>query len=273
MQNKKTLGQNFLKSGNIINKIVETADISDNDFILEIGPGKGVLTEKLLDKAGKVIVVEKDIRLISYLEEKFENYIKKDKLKVIYGDILDFEAKDIFLKEDYKIVANIPYYITGKIVKKFLSEKKQPTMMVLMVQKEVAKRITQLPESILSISVKIYGDPKYVKTVKAENFSPKPKVDSAILLINNISKNFFKEEKEGEKHKKIAEKDFFYLVKAGFSHKRKTLINNLITDYDEKKELNKEILNKSFQELNFSPKIRAENLSKNDWKSLFIKIN
>ena len=93
------------------------------------------------------------------------------------------------------------------------------------------------------------------------------------MLINNISKNFFKEEKEGEKHKKIAEKDFFYLVKAGFSHKRKTLINNLITDYDEKKELNKEILNKSFQELNFSPKIRAENLSKNDWKSLFIKIN
>lgn len=270
MKAKKSLGQNFLKSKTVLGIIIKTADIQPDDIIFEIGPGKGFLTEELLKKAKKVIVIEKDDRLIGFLEEKFADFIKLGNLEIIHTDVLDlnidskgiFYQKTLILNNNYKIIANIPYYITGQIIRKFLSSDFQPSKMVLMVQKEVARRIVDKPESILSLSVKVYGEPKYIKTVKAENFSPKPKVDSAVLLINNISKDFFKNLKS-EKKENI-EENLFNLIKTGFSHKRKILIGNLKKDYS-----GKENLEKVFKNIGISPKIRAEELGLGDWKKIF----
>jgi len=250
---KKSLGQNFLKSELIIEKIVETADLKLKDVVLEIGPGKGILTEKLLEKSKKVIAIEKDYRLIEFLQEKFKQEIENSHLTLIYNDILEIDPKTL-IKTPYKIVANIPYYITGQFLRKFLSSNFQPTKIVVMIQKEVAKRITtsDKKESILSLSIKAYGKPKYIATVKASNFSPAPKVDSAILLIDEISKNLLKN---------TGEKIFFQLIKKGFSNKRKMLINNLSF-------IDKNKLKNTFDKLNIPIKVRAEDLSLQNWISL-----
>jgi 16S rRNA (adenine1518-N6/adenine1519-N6)-dimethyltransferase len=217
---KKSLGQNFLRSKGALMKIVETADLKLDDIVLEVGPGEGILTEAILRKAGKVIAVEKDNRLIPILEQKFSSEISSGKLLLVHGDILEFSLSSYQLpathstssgQASYKLIANIPYYITGQLLRKFLESDNQPSRMVLLLQKEVAKRIVSgnnpallklrrtsptspiknlglrgTKESILSISVKAYGAPKYIDTVKAECFTPKPKVDSAILLVENI---------------------------------------------------------------------------------------
>lgn len=218
---KKSLGQNFLKSELALKKIIEAGEIKPEDVILEIGPGKGVLTEKLLERAYLVIAIEKDHELFEFLKTKFEKEIKNNKLILAREDILEFEIQNYKLK-NYKIIANIPYNITGAILKKFLTEKDQPTLMVLMVQNEVAKRIvaSNKKESILSISVKAYGKPKLIMKVAARYFSPAPKVDSAIILINDISRETFTKNK-------ISEKKFWEIVKTGFAHKRKKLGSNL----------------------------------------------
>ena len=202
--------------------------------MLEAGPGKGVLTEELLKKAGKVIAVEKDDALIEFLCDKFSSEIASSKLQLIHDDILNFNPTTFFLSSSsynlqpphtphppHKLLANIPYYITGQFLRKFLSSENQPSKMVLLLQKEVVKRImaNDGKESILSISVKAYGKPKNIGKVSKENFSPKPKVDSAILLIDSISRDFFKDADNEEK--------FFQILKAGFAHKRKLLAGNI----------------------------------------------
>ena len=219
---KKSLGQNFLKSQKALADIVNAGDISPDDTILEIGPGKGALTEKLLEKAERVIAIEKDRELIELLKGKFSVDIKSGKLKLIWGDILEISNSDLEIATSYKLVANIPYYITGAIIRKFLEAKQQPERMVLLVQKEVAQRIVARDgkESILSISVKAYGEPVFIDTVKKRYFSPEPKVDSAILLIKNIQRTVL--DKKG-----VDEARFFEIVKAGFAHKRKVLSSNL----------------------------------------------
>lgn len=246
---KKSLGQNFLKSVSALNKIIESGEISDQDIILEIGPGKGALTEKILEKAGLVIAVEKDRDLFALLSEKFSKEILAKKLILLESDILNFDITKIIKNKSYKIIANIPYNITGAILKKFLTEKSQPSLMVLMVQNEVAQRIVarDKKESILSISVKAYGEPKIVMKVPARYFSPAPKVDSAVLLIKNISKNFFIKNK-------IQENKFWETIHAGFAHKRKKLSNNL-----------KKVIPK---EKNLYSDKRAEELSLDDWLKL-----
>ncbi len=243
---KKSLGQNFLKSGAILNKIIAGAELKENDIILEIGPGKGALTEKLLEKVGKVIAVEKDDALFAFLQEKFAENIKKGKLILLNQDILEFEIKSLFIL-NYKIVANIPYNITGAILKKFLTNKCQPESMTLLVQKEVAQRIVanDKKESLLSISVKAYGEPKVLFKVQARFFSPAPKVDSAVIHIKDISRELF------EKNN-IKEEDFWEVLRAGFAQKRKKLSNNL------KKVVKKEILEE------YKDK-RAEDLTVHDW--------
>jgi len=227
---KKSLGQNFLKSEMALKKIIETGEIKPDDIILEIGPGKGKLTEKLLEKAELVIAVEKDRELFEFLKIKFEKEITEKKLFLIREDILKFEITKLTRQDlaSYKIIANIPYNITGAILKKFLTEKNQPSLMILMLQHEVAQRIIATPrhgvvngkESILSISVKAYGEPKMIMKVPARYFSPVPKVDSAIISIKNISRKIF------EKND-INEKKFWEIVKTGFAHKRKKLSSNL----------------------------------------------
>ena len=259
MRAKKSLGQHLLKSERAISKIVEAGDLVPDDAVLEIGPGEGVLTEKLLAVGCKVIAVEKDDALFEFLKEKFYKEIKAGKLELVHDDILNFKLKI----EHYKLIANIPYNITGAILKKFLGAKNQPKTMALLVQKEVAKRIIRRPlggsaskwgkESILSISVKAYGTPRYVETVKAGSFVPMPKIDSAIIAIENISKQFF----QG-----FREDDFFKTLKTGFKSKRKKLSSNLSTIFGKNK------IREVFQKLNLDDNLRAEDVGIETWGKL-----
>ena len=223
MKAKKSLGQNFLKSQIALRKIIEAGENSEEDIILEIGPGRGALTEKLLEKTGLVIAVEKDHKLVESLKIKFAKEIKANTLILVYEDILKFDIRTYNLEtRTYKIIANIPYNITGAILKKFLTAKHQPKRMVLMVQKEVAERIVakNKKESILSISVKAYGEPKMIMKVSRRYFSPEPEVDSAIIKISDISRKTFEKNNVGEEK-------FWEIVKRGFAHKRKKLSGNL----------------------------------------------
>jgi 16S rRNA (adenine1518-N6/adenine1519-N6)-dimethyltransferase len=255
---KKSLGQNFLKSQKALADILAAGEVNAKDLILEIGPGKGALTEKLLEKSGKVVAVEKDAELAEFLKNKLGDAVKKGSLEIIEEDILNFNP-DI-LKGDYKIIANIPYYITGAIIRKFSEAEHQPERMVLLVQKEVAERIAarDKKESILSISIKAYGEPKYVAKVPARYFSPAPKVDSAILSIKNISKKIFSENK-------ISEEKFFEAVKAGFAHKRKVVSSNLKAVFKEK-------TSECLQNCGIKEKSRAEDLELKDWICLAKKL-
>jgi 16S rRNA (adenine1518-N6/adenine1519-N6)-dimethyltransferase len=261
---KKSLGQNFLKSIPALKMMCTQGELTDKDIVVEIGPGKGALTEKLLEKVGQVIAIEKDRELIDILKERFQKEIENKKLILLNEDILEFNPQDIFLKfsenqenNKYKIIANIPYNITGAILKKFLSSTFQPEMMILLVQKEVAMRIVanDKKESILSISVKAYGTPKYIMKVEKRFFSPSPKVDSAIIAIKNISNKNFLDKKDQD--------SFFNIVKSGFAHKRKVLRKNL----EEITSLN--TIDSMYSEFKINPKTRAEDLPFQTW----IKIN
>lgn len=256
---KKSLGQNFLKSKVALMKMIEAGEVNSNDVVLEVGPGKGALTEKLVAIAKKVIAVEKDDRLILFLKDKFATDIATGKLEIVHGDILDFKESE----GKYKIIANIPYYITGLFLRKFLEETtNQPEKIVVMVQKEIAQRVVASPqagqkESLLSMSIKAYGTPKMVMKVDKENFSPAPNVDSAILLISNISKKFFTENN-------ISEQKFFEILHAGFAHKRKMLLGNL----KEWSTCHVDHLREVFKKCQVSEKIRAEDLNLQNWAEL-----
>jgi 16S rRNA (adenine1518-N6/adenine1519-N6)-dimethyltransferase len=262
MYAKKSLGQHFLHSKDILNAIRDAADVVGDDLVLEIGPGKGDLTKILLVFVGKVIAVEKDDELYATLKEKFNKEIESGKLDLIHGDILEFDPNLLEFYKDlnYKIVANIPYNITGAILKKFLSASYQPSQMVLLVQKEVAERIIAKDgkESILSLSIKAYGKPKYVKTVKAGSFNPPPNVDSAILAIEDISKKFFTD---------FSEKEFFEMIRAGFKSKRKKLSSNLAEIYE------KSLILKTFEDLGLDSNLRAEDASLQIWLKLAVLLN
>jgi 16S rRNA (adenine1518-N6/adenine1519-N6)-dimethyltransferase len=254
MKPKKSLGQNFLRSQKTVEEIVRTSNIQNDDLVLEIGPGEGVLTLELLKNGAEVIVIEKDDRLIPELTLKFKEEVENGKLKIIHDDALNVEISEIINKK-YKIVANIPYYITGQLLRKFLSAKQKPELITVLVQKEVAERIVAKDgkESILSLAVKIFGTPKYIGTVNKSAFAPQPKVDSAILKIENIGD----EKISGE------ERDFFFKnLHLGFGHKRKLLIGNLGNTYK------KEKLIELFEKMNLNLKTRAENLDSNTWIAL-----
>ncbi len=215
-QKKKSLGQHFLHDPVHVNAVADAAEVGTGDTVLEIGPGEGSLTEALLQRGARIIAVEKDRRLIPVLKEKF----KGRSVEVHEADALEFALPPECREGVWKLVANIPYYITGALLKKFLSGENQPSHLVFLIQKEVAERIARSKkESILSLSVKAYGEPRYVKTVPAGAFSPPPKVDSAILAVKNISRKHFSSPKEEER--------FFALLHAGFGAKRKLLASNL----------------------------------------------
>jgi len=222
VEKKKSLGQHFLHSKSYLNAVADAAHIKEGDAVVEIGPGEGALTEVLLERGARVTAIEKDSRLIPLLREKFKHF-DISKFQVTEGDALEFDIAKLKI-ENFKLIGNIPYYITGALFKKFLTSPHQPSTLVFLIQKEVAERIARSKkESILSLSIKAYGTPKYIKTVPAGAFCPPPKVDSAILAVENISrKNFVDNAHEAK---------FFELVKKGFSQKRKFLKNNLVPDY------------------------------------------
>lgn len=269
MKAKKSLGQHFLKSQSALQKIHDAADITNTDVVLEVGPGTGALTELLVASAKKVIAIEKDRDLIPILEEKFAAEIADGKLELLQADILDFDPsilrKDLKIK--YKLVANIPYYITGAIIEKFLSTVYQPEMMVLLIQKEVAERIIarDRKESILSIAVKAYGIPKIIAKVPPGAFVPPPTVDSAILAITGISRVFFASPRSSSVGAEAGcdEVLFFKVMKSVFGKKRKQIGGNLGEFLgDKEKALT------ALTAADIDPKTRPEDIGLQTWKTL-----
>lgn len=256
MRAKKFLGQHFLKSQKALAHIIDAAGLEKKDLVLEIGPGTGVLTEKLLPLAGKVIAIEKDQELIPNLREKFEKEITQNTLELIAGDILKINP-EIFSRDknhSYKIVANIPYYLTGAILEKFLTATYKPKAMTLLVQREVAERAVAKngKESLLSLSIKAYGNPRVVARVPRGAFAPAPQVDSAILSITDIS---------GERFRHRNEKLFFELLRRAFGKKRKMVGATLVSHYGES-------VREALLIADINPKDRPENISISKWSAL-----
>jgi len=251
----KKLGQNFLIDEIIVKKIISSAEIKSDDIVLEIGPGTGVLTKEIAKKAKKVIAIEKDKGLIDLLKESLKNFKNAE---IICADILSYD----FRSPNFKIIANIPYYITSPLIRKFLESENRPKEMILMVQKEVAQRISANPPnmSLLSVSAQFYADIKILFYVSKKCFLPSPKVDSAVIKI--IPK---KSELNKNKNFRIL---FFKIVKAGFLSPRKQIINNLSKGLDINKENTKDWLLKN----NIEPKRRAETLSLKEWANLALSI-
>ncbi|HCC59648.1 MAG: hypothetical protein A2402_03145 [Candidatus Staskawiczbacteria bacterium RIFOXYC1_FULL_37_43] len=256
----KGLGQNFLIDKNVLKKIIGAADLNKNDVVLEVGPGIGTLTQELAKNAKKVIAVEKDKIMIKILGETLKDY---KNIEIINGDILRIlNFKFSILNQNlisqfsnYKVVSNIPYYLTSPLIRKFLESDNKPSEIILMVQKEVAQRICSKPPdmSLLAVSVQFYADVKIISYVSKNCFWPSPKVDSAIIkIIPRENKN------------KIDPVLFFKIVKAGFSHPRKQLAGNLSKILKIDKKQVDAILIKN----NIDPKQRAETLSIEDWKNL-----
>ncbi|PIR78130.1 MAG: ribosomal RNA small subunit methyltransferase A [Candidatus Magasanikbacteria bacterium CG10_big_fil_rev_8_21_14_0_10_36_16] len=242
----KKYGQNYLMTKIYIDKMLEAGEINKEDLVVEVGLGFGVLTFALVEKAGKVVAFEIEQKLKDYWEEN-----KSENLEIVWGDVMR-KFNEVNLKK-YKLIANLPYQITSGILRMFLEMENKPEKIVVMVQKEVAERITAKKGdmSVLAISVQYYGQPRVVAKVTKGNFWPSPKVDSAVLLIDNIKspQNDFSDEY------------FFTVVKAGFVQKRKQLWRNLSQGLNLDGEKIKSIL----QEICGNDKIRAEELGVEEW--------
>ena len=279
MKPKKSFGQNFLTSTAARAAIVGAGHIQTGESILEIGPGKGFLTEALLLAGAQVTAVELDLELVSFLKEKFNTESFKQ-IQILHADILKYDISA--LPDKYKLIANIPYYITGAIIERFLSATHKPSLMVVLVQREVAERIVarDSKESILSIAVKVYGEPQIVTRVSAGSFYPKPKVDSAVLSIANINNDFFDSFTDPGR----AELLFFKVLKGGFQYKRKYLISNLIKilnnmlsnetlTIDPAKTVQiQNILIQTLKDIGLDERARAENVTIEGWKHIFSAI-
>jgi 16S rRNA (adenine1518-N6/adenine1519-N6)-dimethyltransferase len=241
------LGQNFLIDSKYLDAAIEAAAPLEGKTVLEIGPGMGVLTRKLSKVADEVIAVEVDGRMISILKTMC---LKCTNLTVREMDIRKFDPTDI---GDYKIVANLPYYLTTHVIRKFLEEKNKPEQMVVMVQKEVAERICARPNkmNMLGISVQFYGEPTLITVVPREAFYPTPQVNSAIVRINLYGSPLFTD---------VDPDRFFRLIKAGFGEKRKQLINSLSVLGKDREELVR-LLKLS----EIDPQRRPETLSLSEW--------
>ena len=253
IQPKKSLGQNFLFDENVLDRIVEAADLQATDVVLEVGPGLGHLTARLAETAVSVTAVELDDRFLPILRNQFDHL---NHVTIMHGDILQQDPEVLF-DQPYKVIANVPYYITGAILRHLLSAAHKPTMMVLTVQKEVAERITAVPPkmSLLSVSTQFYGEVKLVSTLKAGSFWPRPDVDSAVIRIDL-----------GEKRPLLLAEEtaFFRLVKVGFSQKRKQLHKNMRQLGLEKAAI-QDILTQS----DIDGTRRAETLTIDEWLRLY----
>jgi len=251
----KKYGQNYLMTKIYIDKMLEAGEINKDDLVVEVGPGFGVLTFALAEKAGKIVSFEIEQKLREYWEENaLEN------LEIIWGNALEKFSSLQSQYKKYKVVANLPYQITSAILRMFLELENKPESMVIMVQKEVAQRITAKKGdmSVLAISVQYYGQPKVVAKVTKGNFWPSPKVDSAVLLINNIKSpnNDFSDER------------FFEVVKSGFAQKRKQLWRNLSQGL----KLDAEKIKGILVEVCGNEKIRAEELGVEEWVEIVCKV-
>jgi 16S rRNA (adenine1518-N6/adenine1519-N6)-dimethyltransferase len=263
-ETKKSLGQYFLNNARIPELMAEAGKVGVGDIVLEIGPGTGALTRELLMRGAHVIAIEADARAITVLEDTFHTEIECQhpkqglgQLTIIHGDVREIDLIALGLRpRAFKIVANIPYYLSGMLFRIFLESDIQPSDLVFLVQKEVAERIARdKKESLLSLSVKVFGEPKYVKTVAKGNFTPPPKIDSAIIAVSNISNNRLIEAGITREH-------FFTTLHHGFKSKRKQLLGNLADTYD------RSALNEIFSTLSLSHTIRGEDVPLEMWLKL-----
>ena len=248
---KKSLGQHWLKDPEILADIAEAAELTGDDVVLEIGPGLGTLTSRLLARANSVTAVEFDADLARKLPGQFPG----KKLTVVNQDILQFDLNQ--LPKNYKVVANVPYYITSKIVEKLMTAENKPSIAVLLVQKEVAERIAADPGnmSVLSVSVQIFAEAELDIEVPRQFFTPPPKVDSQVVVLRTRNNPLITPEDQ---------RDFFRIVKAGFSAKRKKLRSSLSGGLGIDKSAAEELLKNA----GISPDARAEDLAIEDWKKL-----
>lgn len=245
------LGQHFLVEEKYLDQIIDAAEPLTGKKVLEIGPGMGVLTRKLSKAADEVLAIEVDGRMVSILKTLC---LKCTNLTIKEMDVRQFDPTAI---GDYKIVANLPYYLTSHIIRKFLEEKNKPEQMVILVQKEVAERICAKPNkmNMLGISVQFYGEPSIMGIVPREAFYPTPQVNSAIVRINIYKTPIFSD---------VNPDKFFRLVKSGFGEKRKQLINSLASlGYD------REELEKLLKKAGVDPQRRAETLTLAEWRNVY----
>lgn len=254
---KKHLGQNFLHDREVIEKIFVTADVQSSDWILEVGPGTGALTKDLSSRVEKLLAIEFDSELALRLKKEFASL---PHVSIVEGNILDINLEELLEtsgcnEHSYKIIANIPYYITAPIIRTLLSLKHQPASMTLMVQDEVAERLAAKPGdmSLLSVMAQYYATVEKKFFVPRAAFDPVPKVDSAVIHI--IPKRSFSPEED---------KKVFRLARAGFAARRKTLVNNLASTFS----LTKEAVEEKLKILGLRSDIRAQALSVEDWERL-----
>lgn len=218
----RKLGQYFLRSRSVLEVVAGALDVSRETLIVEVGPGKGALTEYILKRYDSVVAVEKDALLVVSLKERFSADIASGRLTLITGDIRDDEWLRAVDDKPYAVIANIPYYLTGSLIRDLLSGERPPTALSLIIQKEVAERITKrksAKESLLSLSVQLFGTAKYIQTVLRNSFSPQPRVDSAIITIADVQ--------QPPQHIQDA---FFFVIKTAFREKRKGVLKKFRND-------------------------------------------
>ncbi len=251
---KKSLGQNFLMDEGALAKVVAAAELSADDTVLEIGPGLGSLTRRLAQAAGRVIAIELDQTFLPALESVLKSY---SNVQIIHGDILQFPPSSFRLPPSYKVVANIPYYITSAVIRHLLEAEARPSRIVLTVQREVAERMCAGPGemSLLAVSVQFYSAPKIAARLSAGAFYPRPEVDSAVVRLDvRPQPSVAVEEVEA----------FFRVVKAGFSQKRKQLRNALSGGL----QMENEAVDDALARAGIDPKRRAETLTLEEWDLL-----
>ena len=253
---KKRLGQHFLIDEAVLETIVSAAELSSKDTVLEVGPGLGILTVELARRAGKIITVELDAKLASLLERRLASF---PNVSIINADILKVSPSQLLRGEhNYKVVANLPYYITSPILRYFVEASLKPSLMVMMVQKEVGEAIVAKPGNmtLLAVSLQVYSKPKIVSYVPAESFYPPPKVDSAIVRFDLLPQPAVE----------VADIDgFFEVVRCGFSSPRKQLRNSLAQGLGVKPAEAAQLLEKA----RIEHQRRAETLSLDEWAKLY----
>ena len=252
---KKSLGQHWLYDLQVLEDIAGSADVSSDDTVLEIGPGLGTLTSVLVQQAKQVVAVEFDDQLARELASR----VRADNLEIINQDILRLDFTKLPI--GYKIVANIPYYLTSNLIRVISETTNQPTIAVLLVQKEVAERVAAEPGamSILSVTAQYFWEVSLGNVVPAKLFTPPPKVDSQILILAKRPKPLFKT---------IDTKVFFQMVKAGFSQRRKTLLNSLSAGLM----FDKSVVKQMCETAGIDAGRRAQSLSIEDWHKLYLFI-
>jgi 16S rRNA (adenine1518-N6/adenine1519-N6)-dimethyltransferase len=249
---KKSLGQHWLEDDDCLDAMLEAAEASSEDAVLEIGPGMGTLTRKLVSAVKSVVAVEFDERLARDLP----NRVSGDNLTVIQQDILTFDLTQLPL--GYKVIANIPYYLTSNLIRVLSESSNQPARAVLLIQKEVAERVAAKPGamSLLSVTAQFYWEVSLARVVEAELFTPPPKVDSQIVVLTKRPQPLFED---------VDAKQLFRLVKAGFGERRKTLRNSLSGGLHIPKEESEKLLAKA----GIDPGLRAQSLTLSQWRDLY----